>query len=237
MKRNSLHVSIDQKNRQHPQPDTRHFFNLNQLMEGITNMAKRMKAVAESSDVQLAETVRNSAQQIWQAGLGALMKAQREGGDAFAKLVKDGAEVQHRTQQMAEEKFSGVALSVARIADNLGKQAAGSWEKFGSAFEDRVSRSLHGLGIPSQNDIHALTKQIADLNKSVNVLLGRELPAKRKAATLDKTVKKTLAKASKKPVASDRATGSMSVTKAARAKKAVRMAASKPEVGVTSSAG
>jgi poly(hydroxyalkanoate) granule-associated protein len=205
-------------------------------MEGSTNMAKKIKAVADASDVQLTDTVRNSAQQIWQAGLGAFVKAQREGGDAFAKLVKDGAEVQHRTQQMAEEKFSGVALSVARLADSLGKQAAGSWEKLGSAVEDRVSRSLQGLGIPSQNDIHALTRQIEALNKSVDVLLGREIPSKRKALSEKATVKKTRVKTSKKPAASEGVEVPVSVTKVVRAKKAVRMAPPQPEVVVTSSA-
>lgn len=199
-------------------------------------MVKKLKKVADTNDGQLAETVRNSAQQIWQAGLGALVRAQREGGDAFAKLVKDGAEVQHRTQQVAEEKFSGVALSVARLADSLGKQAAGSWEKLGTAVEDRVSRSLQGLGIPSQNDIHALTRQIEALNKSVDVLLGRELPSKRRVASSEKaTVKKTLARASKKPAGSAKIDVPASVTKVTRAKKAVRIAP-QPEVVVTSNA-
>lgn len=203
-------------------------------------MVKKLKKVADTNDGQLAETVRNSAQQIWQAGLGALVRAQREGGDAFAKLVKDGAEVQHRTQQVAEEKFSGVALSVARLADSLGKQAAGSWEKLGTAVEDRVSRSLQGLGIPSQNDIHALTRQIEALNKSVDVLLGRELPSKRRVASSKKssekaTVKKTLARASKKPAGSAKVDVPASVTKVTRAKKAVRIAP-QPEVVVTSNA-
>lgn len=198
-------------------------------------MAKKLKAAAESSDAQLAETIRNSAQQIWQAGLGALVRAQREGGDAFAKLVKDGAEVQHRTQQMAEEKFSGVALSVARLADNLGKQAAGSWEKLGSAFEDRVSRSLKGMGIPSQNDIHALTRQIEELNKSVNVLLGREGAPKKRALSAAKSgVKKALPKAGKKSAASVEVP--VTVPKVARTKKTVHIAPTQPEVVVASNA-
>lgn len=201
-------------------------------------MAKKLKAVADTNDSQLADAVRNSAHQIWQAGLGALVKAQREGGDAFAKLVKDGAEVQHRTQQMAEEKFSGVTVSVARLADSLGKQAAGSWEKLGSAFEDRVSRSLQGMGIPSQNDIHALTRQIEELNKTVNVLLGREMAAPRTAASGEKAgAKKTLPRAGKKVAGS--AAGKPLVSKVAartNTKKAIRVASSQPDVVASSSA-
>lgn len=159
-------------------------------------MAKKLKAVEEANDTQLADAVRNSAQQIWQAGLGALVKAQKEGGDAFAKLVKDGADAQQRTQQLAEEKFSGVAQTVARLADNFGKQAVGSWERLGSVFEDRVSRSLHSLGIPTQNDIQALTMQIEALNESVNMLLGREATAK--AAAEKPAARRPVAKAARK---------------------------------------
>lgn len=202
-------------------------------MEDKTEMAKKTKAATEVNDTQLADAVRNSAQQIWQAGLGALVRAQREGGDAFAKLVKDGAEVQHRTQQMAGEKFSGVALTVARLADTLGKQAAGSWEKIGNAVEDRVSRSLQGLGIPSQDDIHALTRQIEELNKSVNSLLGREAPVKRKVtATAKAGGRKSLPSAEKKPVT---AKVGLAAPKTVRSRKAMRVAPA-PEVVATSTA-
>ncbi|HEU4843331.1 MAG TPA: phasin family protein, partial [Burkholderiaceae bacterium] len=43
-------------------------------------MVKKLKTLAKDDDKQLANAVRNSAQQIWQAGLGAFAKAQEEGG-------------------------------------------------------------------------------------------------------------------------------------------------------------
>jgi hypothetical protein len=43
-------------------------------------MVKKLKAIAEGAgDNQLAATVRESAQQIWLAGLGAFGKTQEEG--------------------------------------------------------------------------------------------------------------------------------------------------------------
>ena len=53
---------------------------------------KLQKSGAESSETsaaQLAGTVKESAQQIWLAGLGAFSKAQEEGGKVFEALVKD----------------------------------------------------------------------------------------------------------------------------------------------------
>ncbi|MEN9867996.1 MAG: hypothetical protein RL748_3586, partial [Pseudomonadota bacterium] len=53
-------------------------------------MVKKLKATGKTDDKQLASAVRTSAQQIWQAGLGAFAKAQEEGGKVFTKLVKEG---------------------------------------------------------------------------------------------------------------------------------------------------
>jgi poly(hydroxyalkanoate) granule-associated protein len=54
----------------------------------------------------LSSTVKDSAQQIWLAGLGAFSKAQEEGGKVFEALVKEGLTIQRKTQAVAEEKIS-----------------------------------------------------------------------------------------------------------------------------------
>src|SRR6218665_2900610 len=53
---------------------------------------KRQKSETEKKKgkAQFASTVKNSAQQIWLAGLGAFSKAQQEGGKVFEALVKEG---------------------------------------------------------------------------------------------------------------------------------------------------
>jgi len=145
-------------------------------------MVKKLKALAKADDRQLAEAVRTSAQQIWQAGLGAFVKAQEEGGRVFAKLVKEGTELQKRTQKLAEDKVSGVTDTVNKMADNVSKQASGSWDKLEQVFEDRVARSLSSLGVPSQKDIQELTRRVEDLNKAVAALSGKK-PAAAKAAS------------------------------------------------------
>src|SRR6218665_2227006 len=61
----------------------------------------KKKAKAKS-----ASTVKNAAQQIWRAGLGAFSKAQQEGGKVFEALVKEGLTIQRKTQAVAEEKLS-----------------------------------------------------------------------------------------------------------------------------------
>ena len=164
-------------------------------------MVKKLKALAGSDDKQLADAVRASAQQIWQAGLGAFGKAQEEGGKVFAKLVKEGSDLQRRTKSLAEGKVAEVSGTVSKVADSVGKQAAGSWDKLEKVFEERVARALNTLGVPTQADVQALTKRVAELNKAVAALSGKKPAAVKKPAAKKPAAKKAAAKPVAKPVA------------------------------------
>lgn len=186
-------------------------------------MVKKLKALAKTDDRQLAEAVRTSAQQIWQAGLGAFAKAQEEGGKVFARLVKDGTELQKRTQKLAGDKMSGVTDTVTKMADNVSRQAAGSWDKLEQVFEDRVARSLSSLGVPSQKDIQALTHRIEELNQTVAALSGKKTAAA-------KTAVKAPARTAAKPAAKKATTNTVAkpaARPAAKAKAVTKTAAKK----------
>ncbi|EZP35066.1 phasin family protein [Janthinobacterium lividum] len=151
-------------------------------------MAKKLKELTE--DTELASAVRLSAQQIWQAGLGAFAKAQEEGGRVFSRLVKEGTEFQKR----AEDKVADVSGSVGKLADGVGKQASGSWDKLEQVFEERVARALATIGVPTQQDIAALHAQIDALSRQVAALSAKPaVKAAPKAAP--KAVTKTAPKA------------------------------------------
>ena len=61
-------------------------------------------------------------------------------------------------------------------------------------FEDRVSRSLKSLGVPTQDDIQTLTKRVEELSKAVSALSGKKVAAPRTtAAKAAKPTTKTLA--------------------------------------------
>lgn len=154
-------------------------------------MVSKLKALEKSDDNALVEAVCGSAHQIWQAGLGAFARAQEEGGDVFTKLVQQGVELQKRTQQFAGDKSFGVTDTVTRLAENVSRQASGSWEKLEKVFEDRVARSLRNLGVTTQEDIKGLSRQIDELNKSINALA-------KKSATTEKPAEKLMEKATPK---------------------------------------
>ena len=134
-------------------------------------MVKKLKALAGAGDKQFAQTVKDSAQQIWLAGLGAFVKAQAEGMKAFNTLVKEGETLQSRTSKVAS----------ARVAEAAAK-ASGTWDKLEQVFEDRVARSLSSLGVPTKKDIETLSKRVAELTEVVQKLNGEKPAARRRAA-------------------------------------------------------
>ena len=95
---------------------------------------------------QFADIVKESAQQIWLAGLGAFSKAQQEGGKVFEALVKEGVGLQRKTQSAAEEKFAEAGNRMASMASELSSRASGQWDKLEGLFEEHVRGALRNLG-------------------------------------------------------------------------------------------
>lgn len=160
-------------------------------------MVKKLKLLDRVDDQQLADAVRNSAQQIWQAGLGAFAKAQEEGGKVFAKLVKNGTHLQKRSRHLAQDKIARINEPGTSMVDPAGKHDGGSWDKLEQVFEDRVARSLSSLGVPSQEEFHALQQRVAQLSQEIDALSSQKVAATiapRAARQLNSTNKKSAPK-------------------------------------------
>ncbi|VTU13689.1 poly(hydroxyalkanoate) granule-associated protein [Variovorax sp. SRS16] len=133
-----------------------------------------------------ADRIKDSAQQIWLAGLGAFAKMQQEGSKAFEALVKDGAGVQKKTQRAAEETLAQAQARMAGLASEFGTKAAGGWGKLETIFEDRVARALDKLGTPSAEQMAALQARVealeAQLRRSDTAGHASPRPARKTAA-------------------------------------------------------
>lgn len=162
-------------------------------------MVKKLQKLSadKMSGAHLSSSVKDSAQQIWQAGLGAFGKAQAEGTKAFEALVKEGMSIQRKTQSAAEEKISEATSKMTNMATDISAKASGQWDKLESIFEDRVAKALNKLGVPSAKDISALISRIDDLNSNVQKLSAKAPAAARKTAT----ARKAPVKAASKPAA------------------------------------
>lgn len=124
-----------------------------------------------------SDRIKDSAQQIWLAGLGAFAKMQQEGSKAFESLVKDGAGMQKRTQQAAEETLSQAQARMAGFANELGTKATGQWGKLENIFEERVARALDKLGMPPPAEVAALQARVTALEAELAALRGAAKPA------------------------------------------------------------
>jgi poly(hydroxyalkanoate) granule-associated protein len=155
----------------------------------VTKLKK--KSPSPAADAPSASSVKDSAQQIWQAGLGAFARAQAEGTRAFEALVKEGTTLQRKTQAAAEEKITEATSRMSGMAADISSKASGHWDKLESIFEERVAKALNKLGVPSAKDISALIARIDELNLSVQKLSGAA-PAKAKTAA-HKTPRKAAA--------------------------------------------
>jgi poly(hydroxyalkanoate) granule-associated protein len=189
-------------------------------LEHIGMVKKLQKETSESGGAgKVGGSVKDSAQQIWQAGLGAFTRAQAEGSKAFEALVKEGMAMQRKTQAAAEEKLTEATQRMSTMAAEISSKATGQWDKLENIFEERVAKALNKLGVPSAKDINALIARIDALNDSVQKLSQQTAaasakaagkpaaaPAKKAASAAKKAAaktpaKKTLAKKAAKPKA------------------------------------
>lgn len=158
-------------------------------------MVKKLKSIAGASDKQLAGVVRDSAQQIWLAGLGAFGKAQEEGVKVFDALVREGKTLEQRTRRMAETRVGMVGEKVGKAATRATEKANATWDRLEQVFEDRVARALNRLGVPTNKDIHSLAKRVEELNENVRRLSAANAPARaRKVAAKKRVTAKKAAK-------------------------------------------
>jgi poly(hydroxyalkanoate) granule-associated protein len=178
----------------------------------------------------LKGSVKDSAQQIWQAGLGAFNKAQLEGTKAFEALVKEGVSFQRKTQTAAEEKITEATQKMTGMAADISSKASGQWDKLENIFEDRVAKALNKLGVPSAKDINALIARIDDLNKSVQKLSAKGATPKAVVKAAPKAATAKTAKPAVKAAPAAEAPVPPAAKKRAPARKKAASVQTEPEV-------
>lgn len=96
--------------------------------------------------------LKESAQRIWLAGLGALAVAEEEGVRMFDNLVDRGREWEGRSKERMEEARSRVRHTVDDVGDGI---------------DERVTSALHRFGVPSRDEIRELTRRVEELNAKI----------------------------------------------------------------------
>ncbi len=165
-------------------------------------MVKKMKSSAEGAGTSgtsgqkgshLAGSIKDSAQQIWLAGMGAFSKAQEEGSKMFEALVKEGTNLQRKTQAVAEDKLDQASAKMSAMAGTVSARAGQNWDKLESIFEERTAKAMHKLGVPTARDVNALAQRVDELAAAL-AKLSKTAPARGAKAAAPKAVASAAAK-------------------------------------------
>ncbi len=130
-------------------------------------MAKKGKG---ETNRPLAQSVQDSAHLIWLAGLGAFAKVGEEGGKLFETLIKEGEKVEKKARDAASVTLEGVQ---EKAGETRGK-VADTWDKVEQLFEDRLARVLNRMGVPSHDELQALTQRVDELQEMIKKAAGAE---------------------------------------------------------------
>jgi Poly(hydroxyalcanoate) granule associated protein (phasin) len=155
------------------------------------------KAKKSSTDEQLfAEAVRASAQQIWQAGLGAFGKAQEESSKMFASLIRESADAQARHLK------SGKSAPADQSVDKAEQGFEADIKKQMQVLSDRLDAMQ--LALAALTDKSALTvtkKRPAKPSSSASTTAAATVSASKKiaATSINKSSKTPLLKKSPAP--------------------------------------
>jgi poly(hydroxyalkanoate) granule-associated protein len=117
-----------------------------------------------------ARTIRASAEKALEAGMQAASGVRQSAVGAFDTLVKQGAALEARSRKAAlakAEKARAAACARAEEARAKTVEAVSHLEK---VFEQRVSRTISKLGVPTVRDVRSLSRQVAQLQASVDQL-------------------------------------------------------------------
>ena len=93
--------------------------------------------------------LRDSVEQVWLAGLGALALTEEEGIRFFKRLVKKGEGFEKETRARL-----GKVVTRAKAAPTE------AMERFEAQLEDTRTGALHRLGVPTTREIDSLTRRV-----------------------------------------------------------------------------
>ncbi len=170
------------------------------------------------SDLQLSRVIKDSAHQIWLAGLGAYARAEAEGSKLFESLAKIG----ERLEKTAKERMTAPLRAAEDTVSGVRVTASDTWERLEKVFEARVARALHSLQIPTARDVKELTDRVEALQKAVDELTDGRTPPPARATGNGKGAKARKASPSK--------------AKGATAKKTTRKAATRRKTSAKTTA-
>lgn len=120
------------------------------------------------------KSIKSATEQVMAVGKTAVEKAQeavdraqKEGEKLIQSLAKEGEKIRKQTQKLAEGAVSEVKEKVEEVTG----KASDTLSNLEKIFEERVSRVLNRLGVPTSSDFQEIATRIEELNQSVQALI------------------------------------------------------------------
>lgn len=139
--------------------------------------------MAEKKKTKETENIREAANKIWMAGIGALRAAEKEGSKIFKSLYEQGQSFQESSKDMSKKQIDrmgeilkGGVGSVKGKIEDITATREGLWDKLG--MEDVVTSVLKTAGVATKKEIDTLNRKIDALAKAVN---AASVPTKKAA--------------------------------------------------------
>ena len=111
------------------------------------------------------------------AAVGKLAVLRKNALGAVDKIVKQGTALQARARKLAVSKAKEARAAVLDVRDTVTARADEARTRTMDAvsqlervFENRVQNAISKLGVPTARDVRALSRQVAQLQQSVDQL-------------------------------------------------------------------
>jgi poly(hydroxyalkanoate) granule-associated protein len=115
--------------------------------------------MATKKKMGMVPQAKQSARNVWLAGVGALAMAEDEGGRFFDELVKKGGTYEARNRKR-------LAAMLQNVKDLRGDLTA-VFGKLASPVNVAMEKAMHRLGVPTRKEIATLSKRVEELTKAV----------------------------------------------------------------------
>jgi len=153
------------------------------------------------------EQLKQGVQQVWLAGMGAIARAQKEGPAAFQDAMVEGLKLLGQSgttaQRRVRDVFETAQETLQSRVGGAREQAQETWDNLEALFQSRVQRAMHQLGVPTAEEVRALTRRVSELNDTVS-RIGK---GRRAAKPAKRARRKTAAAPRRTPAARRKTTG------------------------------
>ncbi|HEX5973274.1 MAG TPA: phasin family protein [Gemmatimonadaceae bacterium] len=113
------------------------------------------------------QAMRESVEQVWLAGLGALALTEEEGSKFFRALVKKGEGIEKRSRARLSDTMQAARSAPSTTLTKLERQV-----------DTTLENVMHRLGVPTRTEINSLSRRIEGLAQSME-----KTPRRRRVTT------------------------------------------------------